>query len=318
MLLLNRISRRFAIIGLLLALILTISGCTGKEEGIVAKVDGDKITQEEFDSDFQVFKRISEQQLGEDAMSQVGEDGKTLEETLKQKIIEKLIMERIVEKESKKMNIEITSDEIQKQMEEYVKAMGGEEKFDEFLKNNHISKEFFEENLRKELLFNKYRDAFLDDIQINEKEVKKYFEENKEELIVVKASHILVKTEEEGKKVLKRLEAGEDFAKVASEVSIDKTSSMQGGSLPYFAKGDMIAEFEEAAFALSPGEISDLVHTEVGYHIIKVEDKKDTYEALKDDIVKVLKDDKYLEEMKELRNKAKVKILLDTKSTKIK
>ncbi|WP_353094426.1 peptidylprolyl isomerase [Tissierella praeacuta] len=314
----NRISRRFAIIGLLLALILTISGCTGKEEGIVAKVDGDKITQEEFDSDFQVFKRISEQQLGEDAMSQVGEDGKTLEETLKQKIIEKLIMERIVEKESKKMNIEITSDEIQKQMEEYVKAMGGEEKFDEFLKNNHISKEFFEENLRKELLFNKYRDAFLDDIQINEKEVKKYFEENKEELIVVKASHILVKTEEEGKKVLKRLEAGEDFAKVASEVSIDKTSSMQGGSLPYFAKGDMIAEFEEAAFALSPGEISDLVHTEVGYHIIKVEDKKDTYEALKDDIVKVLKDDKYLEEMKELRNKAKVKILLDTKSTKIK
>lgn len=318
MLLLNRISRRFAIIGLLLALILTISGCTGKEEGIVAKVDGDKITQEEFDSDFQVFKRISEQQLGEDAMSQVGEDGKTLEETLKQKIIEKLIMERIVEKESKKMNIEITSDEIQKQMEEYVKAMGGEEKFDEFLKNNHISKEFFEENLRKELLFNKYRDAFLNDIQINEKEVKKYFEENKEELVVVKASHILVKTEEEGKKVLKRLEAGEDFAKVAGEVSIDKTSSMQGGSLPYFAKGDMIAEFEEAAFALNPGEISDLVHTEVGYHIIKVEDKKDTYEALKDDIVKVLKDDKYLEEMKELRNKAKVKIFLDTKSTKTK
>ncbi len=319
MLLLNRIRyRRFAIIGLLLALILTISGCTSNKENIIAKVDGDNITKEEFESDFQVFKRISEQQLGEDALSQVGEDGKTLEEELKQRIVEKLIMERLIEKEAKKMNIEIASEEIKEQMEEYISVIGGQEKFDEFLNNSHISKEFFEENLRKELLFNKYREAFLNDTTINEKEVKNYFENNKEELIVVKASHILVKTEEEGKKVLKKLKAGEDFAKLAKEVSIDKTSAIQGGNLGYFAKGDMIAEFEEAAFALKPGEISDLIHTEVGYHIIKVEDKKDTYEALKDDIVMVLKEDKYVERIKKLRDEAKVKIFLDSKANNTK
>jgi parvulin-like peptidyl-prolyl isomerase len=315
MLVLNKTrSKRFLIIGLLLALILTVSGCNSKEEGLVARVDGEGITVEEFESDFQVFKRIYEQQLGEDAMTQVGEDGRTLGESLKENIIEKLIMERLVAKEAKDMNIEVTSEEIQKQMEEYITLMEGQEKFDEFLKSNQLSKEFFEENLRKELLFNKHREAFIDSTSIDEKEAKKYFDDNKENLVVVKASHILVKTEDEGKKVLEKLKAGEDFGKLAEEVSIDKASALEGGSLNYFGKGDMIAEFEEAAFALNPGETSDLVHTEVGYDIIHVEDKKDTYEALKDDIIGLLKDNKYLEKIQKLRDNAKIKIYLDIKT----
>ncbi len=304
MLLLSKINyRRFAIIGLLLALILTISGCKSSEEGLVAKVNGEGITNEEFESDFQVFKKVYEQKIGEDAMSQKGEDGRTLEETLKENVIEKLIMERLVAKEAKDMNIEVTPEEVQDQMKQYITMMEGQEKFDEFLKTNQLSKEFFEENLRKELLFNKHKEAFMNDTPIDEKEAKDYFEANKENLVVVKASHILVKTEDEGKKVLERLKAGEDFAKLAGEVSIDKASAVQGGS------------FEESAFALKPGETSDLVKTEVGYHIIHVEDKKDTYEALKDDIIGLLKENKYLEKLQDLRDNAKVKIFLDTTKT---
>lgn len=312
MLLLNKINyRKFALIGLL-ALILTVGGCSSNGKGLVAKVNGEGITEEEFDSDFQVFKRIYEQQLGEDALSQTGEDGRALEETLKENIVEKLIMERLVEKEAKDMNIEVTQEEIEDQMEQYITMMEGQEKFDEFLKSNQLSKEFFEENLRKELLFNKHREAFMNNTSIDEKEAKDYFEANKDDLVVVKASHILVKTEDEGKKVLDRLKAGEDFAKLAEEVSIDKASASQGGSIGYFAKGDMIAEIEEAAFALNAGETSGLVKTEVGYHIILVEDKKETYEALKDDIIGYLKDDKYMEKIQDLRDNAKVKIYLDT------
>ncbi len=315
MLVLNKINyRRFTIIGLLLALILTLSGCKSNEEGLVAKVDGEGITQEEFDSDFQVFKRIYEQQLGEDAMTQIGEDGRTLEETLKENIVEKLIMERLVAKEAKEMNIEVSQEEIEEQMNQYITLMEGQEKFDEFLESNHLSKEFFEDNLKKELLFNKHKEAFMNNTPIDEKEAKDYFETNKEDLVVVKASHILVKTEDEGNKVLERLKAGEDFGKLAGEESIDKASALQGGSLGYFSKGDMIAEFEEAAFALNPGETSGLVHTEVGYHIIRVDDKKDSYEDLKDDIIAFLKENKYLEEIQKLRDDAKVKILLDNKA----
>ncbi|MBU5425497.1 peptidylprolyl isomerase [Tissierella pigra] len=308
--------RKILVMGLLLAMVFTIGGCTKKEDGFVAKVDGEGITTEEFESDFQVYKKIYEQRLGEGAMAEVGEDGKTLEENLKNEIVQRLIMEKIVSKEANKMNITITDEEIEEQTSSYVSMMGGQEKFDEFLENNKISQEFFKENLRKELLFNKHRETFMAETDVTEKEAKKYFEANKDDLVVIKASHILVKTEEEGKKVLERLNAGEKFDVLAQEVSIDKASAVEGGNLGYFTKGSMISEFEEAAFDLNIGEVSNLVKTEVGYHIIHLEDRKDTFEALKDDIIKLLKEQKYLEAIQGLRNSAKVKVYLDLKDSK--
>ncbi len=90
----------------------------------------------------------------------------------------------------------------------------------------------------------------------------------------VHARHILVKTEDEAKKVEDRLAKGEDFAKVASEVSIDAGSAKQGGDLGFFGHGQMVPEFEDAAFKLEPGKVSDPVKTQFGYHVIKVEEKR--------------------------------------------
>lgn len=308
--------RKFLAIGLLVAMVFAISGCTKGKEGLVAKVDGEGITMEEFESDFEVYKKIYEQRLGEGAMSEVGEDGKTLEENLKNEIVQKLIMEKLVAKEATKMDISVTDEEIKEQMSNYTTMMGGQEKFDEFLDNNKISKEFFKENLRKEILFNKHRETFMAETNISEKEAQKYFNANKDDLVVIKASHILVKTEEEGKKILERLNAGEKFDVLAKDLSIDKASAVNGGDLGYFTKGSMISEFEEVAFNLKVGEISDLVKTEVGYHIIYLEDRKDTFETLKDDIMKLLKEQKYLKSVQDLRSSAKVKVYLDSKDSK--
>ena len=88
------------------------------------------------------------------------------------------------------------------------------------------------------------------------------------------ASHILVETEEAAQVVITRLEAGEDFAAVAIEVSSDTGSGANGGDLGWFGRGRMVPEFEEAAFNLEIGEISDPIQSDFGWHIILKQDQE--------------------------------------------
>ncbi len=90
----------------------------------------------------------------------------------------------------------------------------------------------------------------------------------------VRARHILVKTEDEAKKVEERLAKGEDFAKVANEVSTDPGSGKQGGDLGFFGRGQMVPVFEETAFKLEPGKVSPPVKSQFGWHVIKLEEKR--------------------------------------------
>ena len=88
------------------------------------------------------------------------------------------------------------------------------------------------------------------------------------------ARHILVPEEEEAKKIVARLKAGEDFAKLAKELSKDPGSGKEGGDLGWFGKGQMVPEFADAAFALKAGEVSVPVKSQFGWHIIKLEEKR--------------------------------------------
>ncbi|MEJ0062345.1 MAG: peptidylprolyl isomerase [Alphaproteobacteria bacterium] len=91
----------------------------------------------------------------------------------------------------------------------------------------------------------------------------------------MRARHILVKTESEANAVLKEIKGGGDFAKIAMDKSVDDGSKKQGGDLGYFTKADMVKPFAEAAFAMKPGQVSDKpVKTDFGWHVIKVEDKR--------------------------------------------
>src|SRR5699024_8647918 len=103
---------------------------------------------------------------------------------------------------------------------------------------------------------------------ITEKELKAA---NKPE---IRASHILVSDEKTAKDIKSRLAKGEDFATLAKKYSTDPGSKDKGGDLGYFGVGKMIAEFEDAAYKLNVGQISDIVQTTNGYHIIKLTDKK--------------------------------------------
>ncbi len=132
--------------------------------------------------------------------------------------------------------------------------------------------------------------ALAKDITVSDADIKQYYDANKEKFKVpeqVRARHILIKvsakaTDEEKKKakekineLRQRAEKGEDFAKLASEYSDDLGTKKRGGDTDYFARGKMVKPFENAAFSLKPGAISDIVETKFGYHIIKVEDHKE-------------------------------------------
>jgi peptidyl-prolyl cis-trans isomerase C len=91
----------------------------------------------------------------------------------------------------------------------------------------------------------------------------------------VKARHILVESEAEAKGALERLKKGEDFAKVAAELSKDPGSGKEGGDLGWFEKGRMVPEFAEAAFKLDKGQLSEPVKSQFGFHIIRLDDKRD-------------------------------------------
>lgn len=90
----------------------------------------------------------------------------------------------------------------------------------------------------------------------------------------VKASHLLVKTEEEAVKLRSEILAGKDFAQVASEVSLCP-SGANGGDLGFFGRGQMVPEFETACFSMEIGDISEPIRTQFGWHLIKLTDKKD-------------------------------------------
>jgi peptidyl-prolyl cis-trans isomerase C len=110
---------------------------------------------------------------------------------------------------------------------------------------------------------------------VTDEKVKAYYESHKDEFRQVRASHIVVETEEQAQAVKKRAAGSADFAALAKEVSTDPSAQENGGDLGFFRKDQMVKPFADKAFAMKVSEISDPVKTEFGYHIIKVVETKD-------------------------------------------
>jgi len=260
-----------------------LAGCVQKED-IIAQVGSEKITTENFS------ERLMSTPPAYQAYINTEPGRKQFADLL---IREKLILESakqagVAKREDYKKAVANFKEEQKKQFKEYEDGIMMEMYIKEIQKNS---------------------------ITASDSEIEKYYEENKndfEKPVAVTARHILVPSKEEVQKALDRIKSGESFEKVAKEVSTDKISAERGGLIGPFKKGELVKEFEDAAFKLKKGEVSDIVETPFGMHIIMKVSEQNLPPVSKDEakaeIKKILEKNKFEKWFEDAKKKFNVHV----------
>lgn len=304
-------------------------GCSSgpKGEEVVATVNGKEITVKEYETNLALYKQSIESLYGTSIWDTEVEEGVKYKDKFKELMVDQIADIEIIYDQAKKDNLLPTEEEVNTKFKELKANIDADENYKKSLENIGVTDEFLKKQQEQDLALNNFKENFDKTTTVSDEEIQKYYDDNKKDFYKneVKASHILISTvDENGKElsdakkkeakakaeeVLKKIEAGEEFASLAKEYSADTGSAAEGGDLGYFGKGVMVSEFEDAAFGLEVGEVSDIVETQFGYHIIKVFDKVDEQSPLsdeKDSIKKILLSEKYTQTIEKLRKAAKI------------
>ena len=245
---------------------------------------------------------------------------------LRQLVRDKLVTEQLLDERVEQANIVVTEEDVITQLKENGSLQQPPLSLEEIQKIIEARGENFDEYVRhiqtsKEMKYQKFMETqWAGKINVTEDDARKYYSENPNEFKIseqVRASHILIKPDAstdadpneakakakvKAQNLLKQIREEADFAELAKANS-DCPSGADGGDLDFFGRGIMAAPFEKAAFALKPGQMSDIVETRFGYHIIKVTDRKGasvvTFEQAKINIINKLKQEKEIEFVKE-------------------
>lgn len=247
---------------MLLAVILIHGKASAQNDNIVAKIGEKKITVSDLNRIIGYFD--SERQ-------KILEKNPQLRETVLRQLLQSMVIVQLAK--SKGFD---SIPEVKEQLN--------------FFSDNFLANEFLKREVAQK-------------VTIPEKDLKSYYDTHTNEFKtpeMIKARHILVKidpaaSEEDKKKarekaedILKKIKGGEDFAGLAADLSDDPGSKAKGGDLGFFPRGRMVKPFEDAAFSLKTGELSGIVETQFGFHIIKVEERKEPatepFEAVKESI----------------------------------
>jgi peptidyl-prolyl cis-trans isomerase C len=277
----------------------------------VADVNGTPILQNDFDAEFNQIK------------SRFMQKGQTIPpaqvDTAKNEVLDNLIDQELLHQESVKRGITVNDTEISESLAKVKERFPSEAEFNKMLAAMNLSAEGVSNKIKRSIAINKLVERDLvQKITVTDDETKGFYEGNPSSFSQpkqVKASHILVKTDAQSDETEKakakkkiasiqqKIKNGEDFAELAKSNS-DCPSGAKGGDLGFFGAGSMVKPFEEAAFSMKPGEISDIVETQFGYHLIKVTEQKEaqkiSYQEAKENIGKYLKRKKTEDEVKTL------------------
>ncbi len=302
----------------------TATGKVDEAGKTVAVVDGQIITSADLDRELEVIRqRFSERgrQVTDEQLAEIRDE-----------VLDRMIRRELLYKASRDQGVKVTGDEIDQGYQMVRARFTSDEDFARMMQQLRLSEDVLKRNIAREMAIKKLIDArFVQNTTVSDEEARQYYEKTKENFRQpesVHASHILIKVDESAgeedktaalkkiEDIRKQLQAGADFAELARKYS-EGPSAAKGGDLGFFRRGQMVKPFEDAAFSTKVGDITDVVKTRFGYHIIKVHEKVEEstipFEAISDRIKEYLKKEKIQKQVNSyidsLKAKSTIKIM---------
>lgn len=250
------------------------------KDGIVAKVNGKPIFAAELQRAKSAYQSNQpKQQIPPEQLKEFDRQA-----------LDQLVSAELLYQAGQKLEIKDLDKQVEEKISQGKKRFPTEQDFEKKIKELGMTENDLREYTRRDIVISNFvQQNFASKITVSEEDSKKFYDQNADKFKQpesVRASHVLIgvdskATDDDKKKAREKIETvrralagGADFSKMAKENSTCP-SRQQGGDLGYFGKGQMVPAFEQVAFSLKPGEISDVVETQFGYHIIKVMDKKE-------------------------------------------
>lgn len=284
--------KKTLVMGLILALMMMAVACgqttnddtaTGIQNDdaiapqVAAVVDDTEITQELYEKAFLLVKNNYEQSYGEGVMEQEY-NGRTVETMVRSELLQSLVLDVLVKQKLNADGYTVSEEQLNEAYLKFDKAvLQSDEKQKKFYDDNAIAEDFIKGRIESQMYATEFSNRITSNLSDS---IDLTSEEYVDQIAMVSAKHILVNTLEEAEDIIKKIETGEDFGELAKTLSKDPGSGELGGELGYFARTDMVPEFEKSAFALEVGEVSQPVASQYGYHVIKITDKMTYAQAL--------------------------------------
>jgi len=245
---------------------------------VIADCNGDTIPKAEFEG----AVRAVEQRAGGPIPAEKRDE-------VYRGVLNDLVAYRLLKQETRQRSLNVTDADVDQRINAFKQQMGTEANFKAALQAQQMTEAKLREDARTDLLVSKLLDQEVNQkVLVKPTDIAAFYEKNPDRFQqgeTMRASHILVLVPAEAnpqargalraraEAALKAAKAGKDFGQLARQYSQD-SSAQRGGDLGFFPKGQMVPAFDQAAFALSPGQVSDLVETQFGYHIIKATEKR--------------------------------------------
>lgn len=288
----------------------------------VAVVNGSAITQRDLDKE---VSRIQRRFLSMGKKMDASQFSK-----VKESALDSLIGRELLYQESQQKGIKVGKEAVSKELASLKKRFSNEKDYNSALKRMNLTEKQLKGQIKKGMAIQQLIDKeIVQKVTVSDKEVKQYYDAHPsffKQPERIRASHILIKVDSKADKskkeaalrkikdIQKQVKKGGDFAALAKKYS-EGPSGARGGDLGYFSRGQMVKPFENAAFALKPGQVSDVVETQFGYHLIKLVDKKPegtvAYKDVKDKLRQYLKSEKVqkgiTDHVENLKKHAKIK-----------